>query len=92
MGQMMSSPASDQGQASLAKVEAELEVIFGGSGKQVLMKEVTERYGVSLMDALNRPSTFQSALFYLLGDLGSHMVMGRINKRVWGSAVPPQLK
>ena len=89
---MLTSATSSQAQASLSKVEAELEVIFGGSGKQVLMKEVTERYGVSLMDALNRPSAFQSALFYLLGDLGSHMVMGRINKRVWGSAVPPSFE
>lgn len=75
-------------QGSLSKVETELEVIFGGSGKQVLMKEVTERWGLSVSDALTRPAAFQSALFYLLGDLGSHMVMGRINKRVWGDPHP----
>ena len=75
-------------QEALAKADTELEVIFGGSGKKALLDDVTQMYGLSLTDALIRPGAFQSALHNYLGDLGSHMVMGRINRRVWGTAYP----
>lgn len=72
-------------QEALTRVEAELQVIFGHYGEKTLLKEVRERHGVTLADAVERPAVFQGALFSLLGDLGSHLVMGRINKRVWGN-------
>jgi len=73
---------------ALARADMELEVIFGGYGKRSLLEDVTQRYGLSLSDALLRPGAFQSALHHYLGDLGSEMVMGRINRRVWGIAGP----
>ena len=51
----------------LTEVSAELDVIFGATGSQVLLKEFSSRYGVSLADPLKRPSVFQQALFFLLG-------------------------
>jgi hypothetical protein len=71
---------------TILEVSDELQNIFGVSGSQVLLKEFASRYGVSLADAVKRPSVFQQALFFLLGDLGSNIVMGRINKRIWSLA------
>ncbi len=90
MGELASTVANDTQWATF-QVETELGVIFGDSGRQVVLKEVGERYGVSLEDAITRPSAFREALFYLLGDLGTSLVMGRINKRVLGVATPPTL-
>jgi hypothetical protein len=67
---------------AVGAVDMELETIFGSSGKHVLQRECEERYGVSLIDAVERPEIFKSALYYLLGDLGSSLVMGRIASRV----------
>jgi hypothetical protein len=67
---------------AVTQVESELEAIFGDSGKQVLVKEFSSRYLVSVKDAIRRPSEFQIALYYLLGELGSTLVMDRINKRL----------
>jgi len=75
------------GQEAVLQVDAELEVIFGHSGKQVLVKEFEGRYGVSLRDAVERPDDFKAALFCLLGELGSTLVMGRISKRVGRSSL-----
>ncbi|MDA4123898.1 MAG: hypothetical protein OK438_00415 [Thaumarchaeota archaeon] len=62
-------------------VEAELETIFGSSGKQVLLKEFSSRYSVTVKDVVRRPNEFRIALSFLSGELGSNFVMGRINKR-----------
>ena len=75
-------------QEALAKADMELEVIFGGYGKKSLLDDVILRYGLSLSDALERPGAFQSALHNYLGEVGSVLVMGRINRRVWGSVAP----
>ncbi len=74
--------ASNTEAQAISKVETELETIFGISGKQVVMKEFSSRYDVSINDAVRRPSAFQIALYYLLGELGSSLVMERINKRL----------
>ncbi len=74
--------ASNTEAQAISKVETELETIFGVSGKQVVMKEFSSRYDVSINDAIRRPSAFQIALYYLLGELGSSLVMERINKRL----------
>jgi hypothetical protein len=63
-------------------VEEELETIFGSSGCVALLREFSTRYGVTVEDAVKRPSVFQQALFFLLGDLGSTLVMKRIHSKV----------
>ena len=68
-------------ESALVLVERELETIFGISGKKVVL-EFTRRYQVSMRDAIRRPGDFQMALYDLLGELGSSLVMARINKRV----------
>jgi len=73
------------GRNAVAEVESELEVIFGDSGKQALLTEISKRYDVASSDAIRRPGAFHTALYYLLGELGSKFVMDRINARVWGS-------
>jgi hypothetical protein len=73
-------------QTGAADVEKELTEIFGDSGKKVILMEFAERYGVAAADAIRRPGAFHTALFYLLGEMGSTFVMDRINKRVWGPA------
>ncbi len=74
--------ASNAEAQAISRVETELETIFGNSGKQVLVKEFSSRYDVSIKDAIRRPSAFQIALYYLLGDLGSSLAMERINKQL----------
>ena len=70
---------------AVAEVDSELEVIFGDSGKQVLLLELSKRYDVTPSDAIRRPGAFHTALYYLLGELGSKFVMDRIDMRVSGS-------
>ena len=81
-------PSSREEQA-VSLVERELETIFGNSGKQVLLKEFSSRYEVTLRDAIRRPSAFQIALFQLVGELGSALVMGRVNSRILAVASSP---
>jgi hypothetical protein len=72
---------------AIAEVESELESIFGYSGSQILLLESSNRYQVTVGDAVRRPGAFHTALFYLLGELGSSFVMKRINERIWGPSV-----
>jgi hypothetical protein len=88
MEKLASLISTDKGEDSTSEVVSELETIFGVSGSQALLRVFSVRYGVSLIDAIERPGVFQQALFFLLGDLGSSLVMERINKRVWGVAKP----
>lgn len=74
--------ASNTEAQAISQVERELETIFGNSGKQVVVKEFCSRYDVSIADAIRRPSAFQIALYHLLGEMGSSLVMERINKRL----------
>jgi hypothetical protein len=67
---------------ALADVESELEVIFGDSGKKVLLVELSKRYDVVPSDAVRRPNAFHTALYYLLGEHGSKFVMDRIIARI----------
>ncbi|HEV2225847.1 MAG TPA: hypothetical protein VGR56_03470 [Nitrososphaerales archaeon] len=69
----------------LLAVESVLNTVFGSAGSKVLLKEVSERYGLSLSDALERPDAFKFALVSMVGEVGSSVVMGRINKRAWGN-------
>jgi hypothetical protein len=85
MEKLTSALGTGVGQDAVAEVESELEVIFGGPGKQVLLAEFSKRYNVTPSDAIRRPGAFHTALYYLLGELGSKFVMDRINMRVWGS-------
>jgi|SRR5712692_226981 len=73
----------------LLAVESVLNTVFGRAGSQVLLKEVSERYGLSMGDALERPNAFKFALKSLVGEVGSSVVMGRINKRAWGNPDHP---
>jgi len=75
----------------VAAVGLELETIFGASGSQALLREFSSRYAVSVDDAIKRPGVFQQALFFLLGDLGSTLVMRRINERVSAKPIPTPL-
>jgi hypothetical protein len=70
---------------AVPEVESELEVIFGESGKKVLLIELSKRYDVAPKDAIKCPSAFHTALYYLLGELGSRFVMDRIYMRLSGS-------
>ncbi len=81
--------SSGREEQAVSQVESELETIFGNSGKQVLVKEFYSRYDVTVKDAIRRPSAFQIALYYLLGELGSSLVMERINKRLLAVAALP---
>jgi hypothetical protein len=65
-------------------VDLEMSIIFGRAGSRVVAKEFSERFGIGLIDAVNRPEAFRLALARLVGEVGSVVVMGRINKRVWG--------
>jgi hypothetical protein len=85
MERLASTLGTGAGREVVADVESELEVIFGDSGKQALLVELSKRCGVVPSDAIRRPGTFHTALYYLLGELGSKFVMDRIDKRVWGS-------
>ena len=67
--------------SALAQVERELETIFGNSGKQVVLGFI-RRYDVSITDAIRRPDAFRMAIYDLLGELGSSLVMSRIRKRI----------
>ena len=80
--------AYDKMKEAVARADSELEVILGGCGKRSLMNDVSLRYGLTLSDAVERPGLFQSALHGYLGELGSTMVMSRINKKVWGTIEP----
>jgi hypothetical protein len=88
MEKLVSLISTVKNEDSTSEVASELETIFGVSGSQALLRVFSMRYGVSLRDAIKRPGVFQQALFFLLGDLGSSLVMERINKRVWGVAKP----
>ena len=88
MGQSFEKLEFKQRPEAISKVETELGIIFGGAGKDVVIKEISEAYGLALSDALDRPEAFRSALSHLTGEICSHMVMGRINKRVWGTPHP----
>ncbi len=77
-----------EGDYPLSRVASELEVIFGESGSKVLLGEISNTHGVSLADAIRRPAEFQQALTWLLGDLGSYLVMQRIQSRVRGPNRP----
>ncbi len=85
MEKLASNHGMGAGREAVIDVESELEVIFGDSGKQVLLVELSKRYDVVPSDAIRRPGAFHTALYYLLGELGSKFVMDRINMRVWGS-------
>ena len=85
VSQISAASSRTQGIERLLAVDAVLNTVFGSAGSQVLMKEVTERYGLSMVDALNRPDAFKFALKSLVGEVGSCIVMGRINKRAWGN-------
>jgi len=76
------------GEDAEAEVESELEAIFGDTGKQVLLMEFSKRYDVVPSDAINRPGAFQTALYYLLGELGSRFVMERLSSRVCETISP----
>ena len=91
MEKLASVPGTRVGREAVAEVESELEVIFGDSGKQALLAELSKRYSVVPGDAIRRPGAFRTALYYLLGELGSKFVMGRIDMRVWGP-VPVSLQ
>ncbi|MGD0318895.1 MAG: hypothetical protein ABSB56_04295 [Nitrososphaerales archaeon] len=88
---LASTPVTGASREAVADVESELEVIFGASGRQALLVELSKRYGVVPSDAIGRPDAFHTALYYLLGELSSKFVMDRINMRVRGS-VPVSLR
>ena len=89
VSQISTASSRTQGVDRLLAVDAVLSTVFGRAGSQVLMKEVTERYGLSMADALERPNAFKFALVSLVGEVGSSVVMGRINKRAWGNPDHP---
>ena len=89
VSQISAASSRTQGVARLLAVDAVLSTVFGRAGSKVLMKEVTERYGLSMVDALERPDSFKFALKSLVGEVGSSVVMGRINKRAWGNPDHP---
>jgi hypothetical protein len=88
MEKLASLISTDKSEDSTSEVASELETVFGVSGSQALLRVFSTRYRVYLIDAIERPGVFQQALFFLLGDLGSSMVMERINRRVRGVAKP----
>ncbi|MGD0396459.1 MAG: hypothetical protein ABSB26_06075 [Nitrososphaerales archaeon] len=92
IGESPSAMETGAGWEAVADVESELEVIFGDSGKQALLAELSKRYNVVSGDAIRRPDTFHTALYYLVGELGSKFVMDRISMRIRGSvSVSPRV-
>jgi hypothetical protein len=89
VSQISAASSGTQGLERLLAVESVLSTVFGRAGSQVLMKEVSERYGLSMADALMRPDAFKFALVSLVGEVGSCLVMGRINKMAWGNPDHP---
>lgn len=87
MERLAAALGTDGRRDAVAEVESELEIIFGDSGKKVLLMEFSKRYNVVPSDAIRRPGAFHTALYYLLGELGSKFVMERISMRTSG-AVP----
>ncbi len=85
VSQISAASSRSQSVDRLLAVDAVLSTVFGRAGSQVLMKEFSERYGLSIVDALERPDAFKFALVSLVGEVGSSVVMGRINKRAWGN-------
>jgi hypothetical protein len=85
VSQISAASSHNHGVERLLAVESVLNTVFGSAGSQVLMREVSKRYGLSMADALSRPDAFKFALVSLVGEVGSSVVMGRINKRAWGS-------
>jgi len=85
MERLASALGTDPRRDAVAEVESELEAIFGDTGKKVLLMEFSKRYNVVPGDAIRRPGAFHTALYYLLGELGSRFVMERISTRVCGS-------
>jgi len=74
--------SASAGHNAEAEVEAELEAIFGDTGKAVLLLEFAKRYDVTPGDAIRRPAVFGMALYYMIGELGSRFVMDRISSRI----------
>ena len=85
MEKLASTLGTSANRDAVATVESELEAIFGGAGKEVLLLEFSKRYNVVPGDAIRRPGAFHTALYYLLGELGSKFVMERISARVCGT-------
>jgi hypothetical protein len=85
VSQISAASSSSQDVERLMAVESVLSTVFGRAGSRVLMKEVSERYGLSMADALIRPDAFKFALVSMVGEVGSCLVMGRINKMAWGN-------
>ncbi|HEY6283590.1 MAG TPA: hypothetical protein VIW22_06665 [Nitrososphaerales archaeon] len=85
VSQISAASSYAQGVERLLAVDSVLSTVFGSAGSQVLIKEISERYGLSMVDALERPDAFKFALKSLVGEVGSCVVMGRINKRAWGN-------
>jgi hypothetical protein len=84
MEKLASALGTGAGRDAVAEVEVELETIFGEAGKQVVLAELSKRYDVTPSDAIRRPGVFRTALYYLIGELGSKFVMDRINIRLRG--------
>jgi hypothetical protein len=89
VSQISAASSQAQGVERLLAVDAVLSTVFGRAGSEVLMKEVSERYGLTMADALERPKAFKFALVSLVGEVGSCLVMGRINKMAWGNPDHP---
>jgi hypothetical protein len=89
VSQISTASSRTQGVERLLAVDVVLSTVFGRAGSQVLMKEVSERYGLTMADALVKPASFKFALKSLVGDVGSCLVMGRINKVAWGNPDHP---
>ena len=89
VSQISAAPSRIEGIERLLAVDSVLSTVFGRAGSQVLIKEISDRYGLSMVDALERPDSFRFALKSLVGDVGSSIVMGRINKQAWGNPDHP---
>jgi hypothetical protein len=89
VSQISAASSSVQSVERLLAVESVLGTVFGRAGSKVLMKEISERYGLSMADALIRPDAFKFALVSMVGEVGSCLVMGRINKVAWGNPDHP---
>ena len=85
VSQISAASSRTESPEKLLAVDSVLNTVFGTAGSRVLLKEVSERYGLSMIDALERPDAFKFALKSLVGEVGSCIVMGRINKRAWGN-------
>jgi hypothetical protein len=89
MQRLTTAIGNDLRQESVAQIESELADIFGDTGREVLLIEFSNRYGVTAADAIRRPGAFHTALYYLLGEHGSSFVMDRINRRIKVTAAVP---